>query len=188
MVSGLRFGTTIRNRDGVEVPTGKLFEDHQVEDLGRVVGLGEWLSHFRSPLKPIRSGSRFEQIRRNPTQGLAARWGGKPDDYRDLVEFMDSPRHFAPEYPELAQLLTHNSFGIYLAEEVLGITLVVRDRNGRERVISTRSALEDLVLARLGKIPTGAVVPQGIHLVGWMAGSNVIPALASRSRKEKEIA
>ena len=183
-VVGQRFGGVIHNRDGVAVETTRLFEDHLVEDLGRIVGLGEWLSCFRISPKPNRPSTRHEAIRRNPAEGLAARWGGSPDDYRALVDFMDSPVAFAPEFGDLARLLTHNSFGIYLAEAVLGVT--VRITQGRERVISSRSALEDLMEARVGKIPTGAVVPQGIHLEAWMAGSQVVAALSSRSRKEKD--
>jgi hypothetical protein len=71
-------GEAIEAKDGTVIPTYDLFRDHQVEDLGRVVTLAEWLretdaDYWTRRRKPPRY---LEQIREAPAEGLAARWGG----------------------------------------------------------------------------------------------------------------
>ena len=83
-------GEAIRAEDGTVISTRDLFRDHQVEDLGRVVTLAEWLreidaDYWTRRRKPPRQ---LEQIREEPAEGLAARWGGVPDDYLALIEIL----------------------------------------------------------------------------------------------------
>src|SRR5262245_58420694 len=112
-------GEKIGAEGGTVISTHDLFRDHQMEDLGRVVTLEEWLreidaSYWTRRRKPPRQ---LEQIREEPAEGLAARWGGVPADYLGLIDFFDKPSEFAPENPAAA-MITHNSFGIFLAEEL----------------------------------------------------------------------
>src|SRR5262245_15768730 len=107
-------GEAIRSKSGASISTRDLFRDHQVEDLGRVVTLAEWLreiddnywAHRRRPPRQL------EQIGEEPAEGLAARWGGVPGDYLALIDFFDKPCEFAPDNPDAAAMITHNSFGI----------------------------------------------------------------------------
>jgi len=67
-------GEAIGSKDGTVIPTRDLFRDHQVEDLGRVVTLAEWLHEINADYwtrrrKPPRQ---LEQIREEPAEGLAA--------------------------------------------------------------------------------------------------------------------
>src|SRR6266545_807794 len=98
----------------------------------------------------------LEQIREEPAEGLAARWGGVADDYLALIDFFDKSYEFAPENPAAAAMITHNSFGIFLAEELPGTVIPLTETNDSRQfpqIISTRSAAEDLVYARIGSIP-----------------------------------
>jgi hypothetical protein len=134
--------------DSTVVATCELFRDHQVEDVGRVVPLAEWLREIDEPYWQRRHPPprRLETIKDAPAQGLAARWSGVPEDYRALIAFFDKPRSFAPEQAEAADLITHNSFGIFLAENLLGTTLLLSAVGASpSSFISTRSAAEDLV-------------------------------------------
>jgi hypothetical protein len=97
---------------------------------------------------------------------------------------MDSPDRYAPGM-ENAKLLTHSSFGIFLAERILGETLEVNVQGGIRRVISTRSPLEDLVQARMGRIPRGSEIAERTVITKWMLGSDVRRGLVERTMKER---
>lgn len=181
-------GDSITASDGTTVSTSDLFRDHQVEDLGRIVSLSEWLreidaEYWKRRRQPPRQ---LEQIREEPAKGLAARWGGVPDDYHSLLDFFERPRAFAPDNSDAADLITHNSFGIFLAEELLGTTIALSGKSSsdqRPQFISTRSAAEDLVYARIGSIPPAGNLAAHARLKRWMCGTEVRAAL--RVRREK---
>jgi hypothetical protein len=183
-------GEAIGANDGTVISTRDLFRDHQVEDLGRVVTLAEWLheidaDYWTRRRKPPRH---LEQVREEPAEGLAARWGGVPDDYLALIDFFDKPFEFAPESPDAAAMITHNSFGIFLAEELLGTVIPLTETNNARQVpqlISTRSAAEDLVYARIGSIPPAGNLAARTRLKLWMCGTEVGAALKTRGTNER---
>jgi uncharacterized protein DUF6915 len=114
--------------------------------------------------------------------------GGVPSDYLALIDFFDKPSEFAPENPAAAAMITHNSFGIFLAEELLGtvITLsVTNDLRHLPHTISTRSAAEDIIYARTGSIPPAGHLAAHTRLKLWMCGTEVGAALKSRGRNER---
>ena len=161
-----------------------------MEDLGRVVTLAEWLHEINTDYwtrrrKPPRQ---LEQIKEEPDKGLAARWGGVPDDYLELIGFFDKPCEFAPDNPDAAALITHNSFGIFIAEELLGTVITLtetRDSRRFPQIISTRSTAEDLVYARIGSIPPAGNLAAHTRLKLWMCGTEVRAALETRRTNER---
>jgi hypothetical protein len=178
-------GEAIGSKDGTVIPTRDLFRDHQVEDLGRIVTLAEWLHEINADYwtRRRRPPRQLEQIREEPAKGLAARWGGLPDDYLALIGFFDKPCEFAPDNPAAAALITHNSFGIFLAEELLGTAITLtetRDSRRFSQIIPTRSAAEDLVYARVGSIPPAGNLTAHTRLKLWMCGTEVRAALKTR--------
>src|SRR5262245_21562880 len=180
----------IRSKSGTVISTHDLFRDHQVEDLGRVVTLAEWLreiddNYWARRRRPPRQ---LEQIREEPAEGLAARWGGVPGDYLALIDFFDKPCEFAPDNPDAAAMITHNSFGIFLVEELLGTAIDITETNNSPQfphVISTRSAAEDLVYARIGSIPPAGNLAARTRLRLWMCGTEVSVALKTRRTNER---
>ncbi len=186
-------GESIGAEEGTVISTRDLFRDHQVEDLGRVVTLAEWLreidaSYWALRRKPPRQ---LEQIREEPAEGLAARWGGVPGDYLALIDFFDKPCEFAPDNPDAAGMITHNSFGIFLAEELLGTVITLTETNDSRHlppIISTRSAAEDLVYARIGSIPPAGNLAAHTRLKLWMCGAEVRSALKTRLENEQRAA
>lgn len=185
------FGDKVCASSGAVVPTRDLFRDHQIEDLGRVIPLSKWLREVDTDFWQRRRQPprQLEGIREEPAAGLAARWGGVPADYSELIEFFDRPRVFASDKPDIADLITHNSFGIFLAEELLGTTITLTDCRGLNQtpqLISTRSAAEDLVYARLGSIPPAGNLAARTRLRLWMRGSEVGVALTARRKDERQ--
>ena len=183
-------GEAIGSKSGAVISTRDLFRDHQVEDLGRVVTLAEWLRDIDADYctrrrKPPRH---LEQVKEAPAEGLAARWGGLPNDYLAMIHFFDRPHEFAPDSPDAAAMITHNSFGIFLAEELLGTVIHLTETNDSRfpQIISTRSAAEDLVYARVGSIPPAGNLAAHTRLRLWMCGTDVGAALKTRRTIERK--
>ena len=92
------------------------------------------------------------------------RFGGKTSDYQRIHDFIDSSKAHFPDMRHRA--LLHSSFGIYLCEQVFGITFINSD--GRE--ISVRDVAERHVLEDLGRIPTVQDYLNNMELQPWMGG------------------
>jgi hypothetical protein len=183
-------GPEIGAEGGTVIPTSDLFRDHQLEDLGRVVTLAEWLREVETDywMRRRKPPRQLDHIREEPAQGLAERWGGVPDDYLALIDFFDKPRDFAPDAPEVAAMITHNSFGIFLAEELLGTVIHLTEAHDSRQfpqIISTRSAAEDLVYARIGSIAPAGNLAARTRLRLWMCGTEVVAALKSYKANER---
>jgi hypothetical protein len=93
----------------------------------------------------------------------ARRFGGKPEDYMALHEFMDHTKAHLADARH--RLVLHNSWGIFMAEKVLGKTLV-RASDGKE--VPVRTVLEQHVLEDLGCIPTLEQCLATVNLEPWM--------------------
>lgn len=80
----------------------------------------------------------------------AKKWGGEPADYQRIHDFMDSSKAHYANWRHRAVL--HNSFGIYLAEQVFGSTITIS--TGKQ--VPVRLIAEQHVIEDLGRIPTVA--------------------------------
>jgi hypothetical protein len=78
------------------------------------------------------------------------KWGGLPEDYQAIHDFMDSSKAHYANWRHRAIL--HNSFGIYLAEQVFGTTITIS--TGKQ--VPVRLIAEQHVMEDLGRIPTVA--------------------------------
>jgi len=92
----------------------------------------------------------------------AKRYGGVPEDYIELHNFMDSSKACYPHIAHRAVL--HSSFGIFIGEKVFGVTIT----NSEGKQISTRDVLEHHVHEDLGFIPTVEDWLQNLELKDWM--------------------
>ena len=78
----------------------------------------------------------------------ARKFGGTPEDYIDIHQFMDSSKACLPDVRHRAVL--HSSFGCFIVEKVFGIVLTNSD--GKE--FSPRDIAEQHCLEDMGTIPT----------------------------------
>ncbi len=78
----------------------------------------------------------------------ANKFGGKPEDYQAIHDFMDSSKAVVPDMRHRA--IFHSAFGCFIVEKVFGTTIVNSD--GEE--VSTRDIAEEHILEDLGRIPT----------------------------------
>ena len=94
----------------------------------------------------------------------AKKFGGSPEDYMKIHDFIDQTKAHVPDLRHRAIL--HNSFGIYLVEQVFGHTFV----NSEGLAVQTRDVAEEHVLQDLGFIPTLQDYLKHLPMLTWLGG------------------
>lgn len=92
----------------------------------------------------------------------ASKFGGVAEDYIEIHNFMDSTKAALPDSRHRAIL--HNSFGIFLAEKVFGVTIT----NSEGRKVSVRDVAEQHVIEDMGFIPTIEKWFENMAIEPWM--------------------
>lgn len=92
------------------------------------------------------------------------KWGGKPEDYQKYHDFFDQTKAHFPDMRHRAIL--HNSFGIFLLEQMYGTCI----RNSDGKLVSVRDIGEQHVLDDLGTIPTVQDYLQHLEFKQWFGG------------------
>lgn len=95
----------------------------------------------------------------------AKKYGGKPEDYADIDDFIDSSKAAFPDVRHRAIL--HSSFGCFIVEQIFGRTRINSD--GKE--YSPRDIAEDHILQDLGFIPTVEKYLNNMTIQEWMSGT-----------------
>ena len=99
----------------------------------------------------------------------ARKWGGTPEDYEPIEEFIDSSKQVIGDVRHRS--LYHHTLGVYLCQKIFGSVLSVPRRDGRGfhevpvRLIAERHIEEDL-----GWLPSPADYINGMPIHRWMSG------------------
>lgn len=94
--------------------------------------------------------------------GSVRKWGGLPEDYTVIHEWMDASKLILADMRHRA--LRHHAEGAYLAVQVFGQTLT----NSSGRVVPVRLIVEQHILDDLGHIPSFADWARAITPQRWM--------------------
>ena len=94
----------------------------------------------------------------------ARKWGGRPEDYQEIHDFLDSTKAAFPDMRHRAIL--HNSFGIYICEKIFGINI----ENSEGKTVSVRDIAEQHVIDDMGRIPTLQDYLDGMPMYSWLGG------------------
>jgi hypothetical protein len=94
----------------------------------------------------------------------AHKFGGIPDDYFDIHDFMDDTKKSIPDVRHRAIL--HSSYGCYIVEKVFG---AVR-KNSAGKDYSPRDIAEQHIIEDLGFIPTVEKYFKTMQIETWMGG------------------
>lgn len=94
----------------------------------------------------------------------ARKFGGKPDEYMAIHQFLDSSKSHVADVRHRA--LLHNSFGCFIVEQMFGIVAT----NSDGKVYSPRDVAEQHILEDLGRIPSVQDYLQHMTLEPWMGG------------------
>ncbi len=92
----------------------------------------------------------------------ARKWGGKPEDYQPIHDFMDGSKIILADFRHRA--LRHHSEGCFAAEALFGVTIT----NSAGRAVPVRMIAEQHIIEDLGRIPSFADWVRCIKPEPWM--------------------
>lgn len=92
------------------------------------------------------------------------RWGGEPEEYLPIHDFIDSSKAAHPDMRHRAIL--HSAFGVYIVERVFGHNITLASG----RLVSVRDIAEQHVIDDLGTIPTLERYLSGMPMYDWLGG------------------
>lgn len=92
------------------------------------------------------------------------KFGGKPEDYQKIHDFIDSSKAHVPDMRHRAIL--HSSFGIFIAEQIFGTNIT----NSDGKLVSVRDIAEHHVLEDMGTIPTMQDYLRHLPILSWLGG------------------
>ncbi len=92
------------------------------------------------------------------------KFGGIPEDYQAIHDFIDSSKAHFPDMRHRA--LLHNSFGIYITERLFGVNIL----NSNQKLVSVRDIAEQHIIDDLGRIPTVQDYLEHMPIYSWLGG------------------
>ena len=109
-------------------------------------------------------------------ESSARKFGGVPEDYIDIHDFMDSSKEVFPDNRHRA--LTHNSWFIFVCERVFGHNIQVGNKN-----VSVPDVCEQHILEDYGNkfIPTAQDYLEHMEFQDWM--NNAVKGVPSSHKK-----
>lgn len=176
-IAEMKFGSEIHLKNGKTIPLSVITEQHQIDDLGRIVTIDEWLTYIDKPssMKIKKLIPSLKDFRQDPLKAAVKKWGGEESSYEQILSYYDIGRTLSDN--PLVDLVLLNAFGIMLSDYVFGPVMEVSPG----RFVPTRDFGETLALARLGKIPPLEEILSSMRTEMWMYGSEV----AAKRRAKK---
>lgn len=108
----------------------------------------------------------------------ARKYGGVPDDYAEIDDFLDSSKSAFADFRHRSIL--HSAFGCFIVEKVFGRTMV----NSEGKTFSPRDVAEDHIIQDLGFIPSVSDYLKHMEHAPWMSGTQ---SHIDKSKKNKFI-
>jgi hypothetical protein len=99
----------------------------------------------------------------------ARRWGGDPQLYLPIEEFIDSSKKVIGDARHRS--LYHHTFGVWLCQEIFGVTIEVPRKEGTPKQVPVRLIAERHILEDLGWLPSPKDYIDKMPLAAWMGGS-----------------
>lgn len=186
------FGESVVNSDNEKIPTRRLLTDHLIEDVGREVTVDDWAN----ALFPRKTDSfyKFLKRRRDLVESgeirgeneLLRAFNLKSEDIVRVKAFLNRPLG-SSSHPA-ALLVTHNSFGVFLAEKLFGCAFVkdvgkVGD-DSKQRLVAVREVFERLIFLRMKSLPSPAEILARTATEDWMRGDRMARALKEKSGRQ----
>lgn len=94
----------------------------------------------------------------------AKKFGGLPEDYMEIHDFIDHTKAHVADVRHRA--LLHSSWGIYITERIFGTNLT----NSDGKLVSVRDVAEQHVIEDLGRIPPVEHWLRNMKVQKWMGG------------------
>ncbi len=103
-------------------------------------------------------------------QSAARQWGGTPEHYIAIEEFIDSSKKIIGDVRHRS--LYHHTAGVWLCQEVFGRVLEIPRQTGQGVIqVPVRLVAERHILEDLGWLPSPADYIAGMPIAAWMSGA-----------------
>ena len=100
------------------------------------------------------------------------KWGGTPEDYLPIEEFIDSSKKTFGDYRHRA--MYHHTLGVYLCEDLFGKTITIK-KNTKAIQVPVRLIAERHIVEDLGFLPSPEHylknIPHDSDETRWMSGA-----------------
>ena len=99
-------------------------------------------------------------------KSAAKKWGGEPEEYIDIEEFIDSSKQLVGDVRHRS--MYHHTAGVWLCQRIFGRVILIGER-GIEvpvRLIAERHIIEDL-----GWLPSPNDYIKNMAINPWMSGA-----------------
>lgn len=103
------------------------------------------------------------------SQSSAKKWGGRPEDYSMVHDFLDSSKQVFGDVRHRS--LYHHTMGTYLCEKIFGPTISITKSSGKVVQVPTRLIAERHIIEDLGWLPSPADYLKNTPVEKWMSGS-----------------
>ena len=185
------FGESVFNSDNRTTPTGRLLTDHLIEDVGREVTVDDWAN----ALFPSKTDSFYKFLARRrdlvesgkaPGENeLLRAFNLKSEDIARVKSFLNRPLE-SSQHPA-ALLITHNSFGVFLAEKLFGCAFIkdcgkAAGDDSKQQLVAVREVFERLIFLRMKSIPSPAELLARTATEDWMRGDYLASNLKEKKR------
>ncbi len=101
-------------------------------------------------------------------KSTARKWGVEPEDVIAVHEFIDGSKRAHGDVRHRA--LLHNTWGVWVAQEVFGRVLTITRPSGKIVEIPVREIAEQHILEDLGRIPSPSEWLDNMTIQTWMSG------------------
>lgn len=183
-LGALIFGVNVVNSENKIIETRRILTEHLIEDVGRIVSVEDWARD----LLPNKNDSFYKFLAKKRAAIEADRILGENEllaafnlsgrDCDSVKKFLRFPLENS-DHPA-ALLVSHNSFGVFLAEQVFGQAFV-KDTGSQKQLVAVREVFERLIFLRMKAVYSPAEIVARTESKEWMRGAD-----ASRAQSEKK--
>lgn len=185
------FGETVINGENQKISTRRILTDHLIEDVGRVVTVDDWAR----ALFPDGNDSFYKFLARRRALIENGRVKGevellrafklKENDIARVKSFLDLPLKNSTH--PAALLVTHNSFGVFLAEKLFGCAFTkdgakTGGEDYKPQLVAVREVFERLIFLRMKSVPSPFEVLARTATQEWMRGDQIAQNFIEKKR------
>jgi hypothetical protein len=106
----------------------------------------------------------------NHARSAARKWGGTPEHYIDIEEFIDSSKKIIGDVRHRS--VYHHTEGVWLCQRIFGRVLEIPRASGEGTLqVPVRLVAERHILEDLGWLPSPADYLEGMPIKTWMSGA-----------------
>ena len=106
----------------------------------------------------------------NHAQSAARKWGGTPEHYIEIEEFIDSSKSILGDVRHRSMF--HHTAGVWLCQKVFGRTIAIPKKSVDDCVeVPVRLIAERHIIEDLGWLPSPADYMSDMPIRPWMSGA-----------------